>query len=177
MRLIKGGRQALIGLWILAGLLVAGFNAYAIMTILDTPLPGYSDGVRTVERGMQECRTLMATVTHKNRSEIAALAGRFPSTAVKQVPIARKPVVSAPVKEPYSQASGNLPSLAGILIRRTADGIVNRLALLDGRPLSEGDTVADFSLREISDRGVMLARNGRTFFIEAPRVAHSLTTR
>ncbi|MGA6926907.1 MAG: hypothetical protein WBY88_14560 [Desulfosarcina sp.] len=177
MRLKKGGRQALIGLWILAGLLVAGFNAYAIITLLDTPLSGYSDDVRTVERGMQQCRLLLATAIQKNRSEMAAVAERFPSKTVKHDPIARKPVVSAPVKKSSGEASTRLPCLAGILIRRTADGIVNRLALLDGRPLSEGDTIADFSLRQISDRGVMLARGGRIFFIEAPRVSHSLTTR
>ena len=52
--------QALIGLWILTGLVVVGINGAMLMSLLDEPLAGYSPGVRTADRGFRQYRTLVA---------------------------------------------------------------------------------------------------------------------
>lgn len=173
----QGGSRLLIGLWILSGLLTAGFNAYALMTLLDAPLSGYSDDVRMVDRGMQRVRTLMAAKPEKDASEASLWADRFLPMPLKNRPVERNPVVMAPVKNQAPESLAALPSLAGIMTRHSADGAVNRLALLDGNPIVEGDTIAEFTVKEITSRGVLLAHRGRTFFIAAPRITHSLTTR
>ncbi|MBC2709538.1 MAG: hypothetical protein HGJ94_00555 [Desulfosarcina sp.] len=178
MVLKQNGNHALIGLWILAGLLVAGLNGYTLMALLDAPLSGYSDGVRAADRGMQQCQTLLVAETEKIILGMDLLAYRFtPVTAVEDEPPAAQNAAVPPVKKRVSTPSVVLPSLTGIITSRSTNGAVSRLALLDGTVFSEGGTLRYFTVKGISVRGVLLARGGQTWFLKAPEITFSLTTR
>lgn len=171
--------QVMIGLWILAGLAVMGINGYALLSLLDEPLAGYSTEVRNADRMFQQFGLLLAAETEKMTSGMDLLARRFsPPTAPAERPrTPEQKAAAVQAVKPAAAAPATLPVLAGIVTRRSGSGAVDRLALLDGRIFSQGDTVMDLTIEEISATGVLLSRESRTWFLKAPRVPYSLTKR
>ncbi len=169
----------LIGFWILAGLLVAGLNGYALMAFLDSPLSGYSDGIRAADRGMLKFRALLDADTRKTMSGMDRLAKRFSAVpaVADQPPATRNAVVPPAAKKRVTAAPVELPPLAGIITGRSPNGAVRRLALLGGTVFSEGDMLGELTVKGISARGVHLAGGGNHWFLKAPEISHSLTTR
>jgi hypothetical protein len=167
--------RALIGLWILAGLVVAGVNATLLLQLLDEPLAGYSAVVRNASRGFGQYRMLLTAEAQKITSGMDLLASRFAPPVVEKKPVA--PNVSArPVAQKAPPVPVSLPTLTGIMTRRSTDGSAKRLAVMDGRICNEGDRLGDLTVTGISRKGVRLARGDRTWFLKAPEVAYSLTT-
>jgi hypothetical protein len=167
--------QALIGLWILAGLVVVGINGAMLMSLLDEPLAGYSTGVRTADRGFRQYRMLVAAEAHKITSGMDLLASRFgPRVEDTEKPATQRvpdpPSVVKPVKPPAVK----LPTLTGVLTRRSTDRIATRLAVIDGRICAVGDRCRGFTVKAITREGVSLVRNKQTWFIKVPETTYSV---
>lgn len=170
--------QALIGLWFLAGLVVIGANGYVLVSLLDEPLSGHSTAVRNADRGFRQYRRLLTAETEKITSGMDRLVKRFvPQAVAKAPPISEKAALLTTKKKPAKPIPVVLPALAGIVTSRSTTGSVNRLAMLDGGVFSEGDTWRELTVKGISAGGVVLARGNRTWFLKAPEIAYSLTTR
>lgn len=168
--------HALVGLWILAGLVVAGINGMLLLHLLDEPLAGYSTEVRNVDRGFRQYRMLLTDEARKITSGMDLLASRF---AVKVVAKNKSPVptVSArPAVKKVAPVSVKLPALTGIMTSCSTDGTARHLAVLDGRICNEGDRPGGIMVKGITREGVRLAKGDRTWFIKAPEIAYSLTT-
>ena len=67
----------------------------------------------------------------------------------------------------------HLPKLSGILRCMDINGNVYALALIEGRRFQEKDTVRDFRIQKIDERGVVLTRGGRRWFLKTPEVSYS----
>lgn len=172
--------RMLIGLWILAGLVTMGINGYVLMALLDQPLAGYSSAVRQVGQSIRTYQLLMTTKAEKMSFGMDFLSQRFASkapTATVSPVIEKATSPSAAEKKTSLAAPVSLPILSGIVTRRSADGGVGRMAFLNERLFSEGDKVGDLVVNQIRTDGVLLARGQTTWFIKAPEIAHSITTR
>jgi hypothetical protein len=66
-----------------------------------------------------------------------------------------------------------LPRLTGIMTRRSADGTIRRLALMNGQVCIEGDRLQDFTIARIDSGGVSLVCGNRTWFIKAPDIGYT----
>ncbi|MBR9985319.1 MAG: hypothetical protein KFF68_05360 [Desulfosarcina sp.] len=169
--------HALVGLWILAGLVVAGANGAMLMSLLDDPLAGYSGGVRMADQGFRTYRTRVTAQAEKITSGMDLLIGRFKSGDVEE----EKPVVQQPSAPPSSvktkaPAPVALPTLTGILTSRSSDGDAMQLAVLDGRICAEGDRLDNLTVMRIARGGVSLVKGDQAWFLPAPDLAYSLTT-
>jgi hypothetical protein len=179
MVLKQSAVHLLVGCWLLTGLLVGGLNGYRLMTLLDASLPGYSDGLRAVHRGIQQFQMLLTSETEVIGSGMELLANRFSSVAMvaDEQRTEKKTMVPLTAEKREAALPVKLPSLAGIISSRSTNGSTSRLALLDGAVLSEGDRLRDLTVKGISIQGVLLARGGQTWFLKAPEITHSLTAR
>ena len=164
----------------MAGILVIGFNGFALLSLLDTPLSGYSPKVHAIDRALRQLRTVMTAKAESIGSQMDELAMRFATVTKPPVPREKKnrPLSAATSKRTVVRPV-SLPPLAGIVTRRDIQGRgpILPLAMLGGQMYTEGEKCGAFVVKEISDRGVLLAKGGRTWFVAAPAVAHSVTMR
>ena len=167
--------QALIGLWILAGLVVAGINGAMLMSLLDEPLAGYSPGVRTADRGFRQYRTLVAAEARKITSGMDFLASRFgPRVEDTEKPADRRVPDPPPAVKPATPPAMRLPTLTGVITRRSSDGTTTRLAVMDGRICSVGDRFRNLTVKAITREGVSLAGKEKSWFLKMPEITYSV---
>lgn len=176
MHRLDNRMRALIGLWILTGLVVAGINGTLLLQLLDEPLTGYSTAVRDVSRGFGKYRTLLTTEAQKIISGMDLLASRFTPMVVKENKTAVSAMSVRPAVKRAVPAPVVLPTLTGIMTSRSTDGAIRRLAVMDGRICNEGARLGDLMVKRITRKGVRIARGDRTWFVKAPEVAYSVTT-
>lgn len=175
-------RRGLIGLWVLAGLLVAGYNGVSLTTLFEKPLPSLPAEARATIAKWQrlenhaaarlkevlapgEIRKIVAGIDVKKKEAAPATPKRHPvpKTVGKQAPVSRKAVA--------------LPVLNGIVAVYGANGEVAYLAIIDGKSRKEKSRIGDFVLKKIEARGVVLAQGSRSWFVHAPTVDFSVDTR
>jgi hypothetical protein len=174
MRHKASNRKILIGSWILLGLMILGFNGYKMLVLMDVPLSGYSDSVRSVDRGIRELNHLLAAENEKIEKGLKELSVRY-SPKEKMRTVSKKSVPKPMVKRrPKKKTFTTLPVLTGILTKWTTNGEAKHLALLDGLVCSEGDKVSGLTIEKISTKGIRLNKKGKTWFIEAPGNSYSL---
>ena len=170
----KSDRSLFIGGWILLGFLILGLNGYQMLALMDSPLAGYSESARLVDRGIRQLKTLLTAENENIEEGLKQLSGRHAATGKgKALPKRKAPKPSGdPLPESTSPVS--LPVLAGILSRWSTNGAVEHLAMLDGRVCVEGDWVGDLIVQEISSRGVRLVRGDNVWFVRTPDAGHSV---
>jgi hypothetical protein len=165
----------LIGLWILAGLVVVGINATMLLSLLDEPLAGYSDGVRNADRAFRQYRMRSTAEAEKITSGMERLSSWFTSVVVEEEKPALQKMPAAPSSAKNKMPPPVvLPTLTGIMTSRSSDGSAKRLALLDGRICTQGDPLGNFTVKRITRGGVSLVRGKQAWFLKAPDVAYSI---
>jgi hypothetical protein len=167
-------RKLLIGSWIMLGFLTAGLNGYHLLALMDTPLAGYSDSVRFVDRGIRQLKNLLAAENEKIEAGLNLLSERYAAAEKIKASSKRETTKSSVDPQLEMVAPIALPVLTGILSKWSTNGEVEHLALLDGIVCLEGDRVGDLTVKRISHQGVRLARGGKVWFIEAPEHGYSL---
>lgn len=169
--------QLFIGLWMLAGLVVMGINAYALMSLMDEPLAGYSIGVRHAQGMFQQYRNLLSAETENMDSGMDLLIQRFAAKTTLIEPSQAADTRQSPsaVEKKVKPPAVALPVLAGIVTSRSTTGAERRLALLNDGVFAEGDQLQDLTIRKISADGVLLAKGKKTWFLKTPDVAYSLS--
>ncbi len=169
--------HVLVGLWILAGLVVAGVNGTMLMSLLDEPLAGYSSGVRMADQGFRKYHLLVAAHAEKITSRMDLLIDRFtPGIVEEEKPVVQQPPAASSLAKKRAPAPAALPTLTGIMTSRSSDGHARRLAVLGGRICAEGDRFGNLTVKRILRGGVSLVKGDQTWFLNAPDVAYSLST-
>lgn len=176
MHLLGNRTHALIGLWILLGLVVIGINGAMLMALWSEPLAGYSDQVRDAERALGQYRAAVTATLGATDEGMDALKARFTTAAVPEQSVVAPAAVPPVAKARTAPAAISLPVLEGVVTHREANGRTSCLALMDGRVWTEGERLRGLTVHRIDRRGVALSSGQRTFFLEAPAMTHSLTT-
>lgn len=175
MNFMGNRMHGLIGLWILAGLIVAGVNGTMLLSLLDEPLAGYSMQVRNADRSFRQYRLIAKMEAEKIDSGMELIANLFAPDAPEE-----KPVAVQPVSKPLATENKKLPSpvvlptLTGIVTRLAADGTVQWLAMMDNGIWSNGDQFRELTIQRIDSRGIVLVRGDQSWFVKAPERSYSL---
>ena len=78
----------------------------------------------------------------------------------------------------YSSFKNNkniiLPSISGILKSIDVNGRVNKIVLIKDKILSEGQIINGFLIKKITDKGVYICKNHKTWFIPLTEVSFSI---
>ena len=177
MVLLGNRMRALIGLWVLAGLVVLGVNGFMLMALLDEPLVGYSNAARNADQAFRQYRKLLNAESEKITSGMELLANRFnPIVVEEEQPVVRHVPDPRPEAKRVTSAPVVLPELTGILTSRSSDGTTRRLALIDGGVRAEGDRIRDLTVKRVGNRGVSLVRGDQSWFLKAPEIGYTVST-
>jgi hypothetical protein len=178
MILIGNTKKMIMGGWILASLFGAAYNGFQLAPLFSSPVAGYSDEVRAVisKRHSLEAQVLAARSSVRQVDLAALTAG------VDRPPVTKEDRNAEP---PSSLASGvdtgdtetepPLPQLQGIFRNVDIHGNVTLRAILDGKMKSEKDRLGRFSVNQISDKGVLLTKDERSWFLQLPDVPFCFT--
>jgi uncharacterized protein YuzE len=177
---VKGNpKRLIIGLWVLAALLILWYNAAAMTSLIDKPLPGLSSEARATIAKWQRLENHIAIRLKESLSqqEIEKIFARIDLNRTKTVLPARKsePIPKTVRKpEPVRKKQVALPSLSGIVAVYGTDGDVVYLAVIDGKTREEKSSIGDFVLERIDANGVLLAQEKESWFVPAPTVGFSV---
>ena len=168
--------HALIGLWILAGLGVVGVYGTMLLSLLDEPLAGYSNGVRNADRAFRQYRMRLTAEAEKITSGMELLTSWFkPVVVEEEKPLLQKTPAPSSLAKKMAHPKVALPTLTGIMTSRSSDGSTRRLALLNGRICAQGDPLGNFTVKRIARGGVSLVQGDQVWFLKAPDIAYSIT--
>jgi len=179
---VKGNpKRLIIGLWVLAALLILWYNAAAMTSLFDKPLPGLSPDARATIAKWQRLESHIAmrlkdVVDLQEIEKIFARIGYDKTDAV--LPAKKTESRPKPVQKPkqIKKKKIELPSLNGILAVYGTDGDVVYLAVIDGMTREKNSKVGEFVIESIDAKGILLAQDTESWFVPAPTVEFSVDT-
>lgn len=170
-----GSKKGLfVGICILVSILLTGYNGFKLMTLFDPFLLKRSDSVIKAMEKWRQFKTKSEEVLSQalNDSEIKMLTSKIGYPLKKrEVSIIKTSKDDNKIEKTIEE---KLPVLSGILQVLNVQGKTNSYALMEGKKLKEGFKISDFTVQKITENGVLLARGGKTWFIDSPKVYFSL---
>lgn len=171
---ISGSRPRLVfGCWLLAALLLAGYNGSKLMGLLSMPVSGQSVQVRLASENWRQLQDILS-LTAKEMADDIDLDQAFTklSAHFEVRPAGAADIVTDPVSETKT-AEDRLPKLAGVIRCRGIGGTVEAMAVIEGRRYKEDDRVRGFRIKTIDEKGIVLTKEGQRWFLKAPDVFFS----
>lgn len=162
-----------LGAWILAALLLLVHNGSSLTAVLDPPLPGYPSDIRGIRQlwGLLEQMPSLGPVEAQAdfQPDLEDLLSRILRSEVPR-PEPAAPAAMRKVSEDWVF----LPRLTGILATTDGEGTPKFFATIEGVLTVEGQKVWGFTVRKITEEGVVLARGKSSWFLEAPATGYSV---
>ena len=175
--IILGNRKRLYtGCWVLALLIIGGYNGFILTSIFSPPLVGRSKETRLASQKWLRLDNKQSTI-HKNSLEqfdLQQVIDRFSPdiSIIKSKPIPSKSKKLTGKFEKESEAIP--PVVTGIIKISDVHGNHRRFALMEGKQLMENDSIRGFTVNKITDKGVVLIYNEKKLFVPSPQVHFSL---
>lgn len=177
---IGNTKKMVMGGWILATLFVVAYNGFQLAPLFAPPVVGYSDAVKSVigKRYSFEAQVLSARQSARQFDPTGITAGVDRPPEKREEPNAGPPASIASETASGADAGGTQteplpPQLQGIFRVSDIHGNVKLRALLEGRILREKDRIGDFTVKQISDKGILLTKDARSWFLKSPNVPFS----
>jgi hypothetical protein len=171
MQIFGDSRRLALGAFILAGLLLIGFNAAWLTRLLNPSLPANSNAVKTAAAQWHAYQAAEERLARKD----AAAGFWLANWSIPEPRRERRPVEPLAASAPASAAAdAPLPAVNGILEIAEPGGSSRILALIGGRARGENDQVSGFTIERITVAGVAFGRDGRRWFAPAPEVPFSV---
>ena len=171
---ISGSRPRLVfGCWLLAALLLAGHNGSTLATLLSMPVSGQSAQVKSASEKWRQLQDKMSQTVKEmaDKVDLDLAFTKFSSHFEHQESNDLDLEIAQETRtEPQIQ---HLPKLSGILRCMDINGNAYALALIEGRRFQEKDTVREFRIQKIEEKGVVLTKGGRRWFLKTPEVSYS----
>ena len=170
-----GSRKRLcIGGWVLAAFIFLGYNGFVLTSLFSPPLVGRSKETRLASRKWLRLVKKNSLIMKENveNIDLKPIISKF----VPDLRVVKKQFPH-PEAEP-SEFEGKFeikpPVLTGIMKILDAQGNQRSFALIEGKRLMERDSVRGFSVQKVTNKGVLLTKRGKTWFIPTPKVYFSL---
>ncbi|MFO7494771.1 MAG: hypothetical protein R6X05_03955 [Desulfobacterales bacterium] len=171
MQIFGGTRRLALGAFILAGLLLIGFNAAWLTRLLNPPLPVNSTAVKTAVAQWRAYQAAEERLARK-AEVLGVMWASWPASEPRRE---NRPVELLAAPAPALAADdARLPAVNGILQIAEPGGSSRILALIGGRARGENDQVSGFTIERITVAGVAFGRDGRRWFAPAPVVPFSV---
>ena len=171
---ISGSRQRLVlSGWVLVALMLIGYNGSKLMSLLSPPMVSRSMEVRLASQKWRQLQNIISQSSEKMTPaiDLDTAFGKIPPVVEKEIPV--QPDQSPAENNEIQHAKMQLPTLSGILRNIDIHGRAYAVAVIDGHRLRENDQMDGFTVQKIKKDGVVIARNGQTWFLGAPDVAYS----
>lgn len=172
-----GGKKSLFsGSWVLAALLLVGYNGFNLISLFNPSLVGRSVEVKLASQKWQQLKERSASAAE------SALDFDLDLILSKIIPGFQETEKTAS-KTPVGEVEGKnaietkLPSLAGIMGVTDVHGREQLLAVIEGAAHPEKARVKGYTIQEITQKGIVLTKNGKDWFVPAPEVYFSLDRR
>jgi hypothetical protein len=150
--------------FIFAGMAFIVVNAYLLVDFFDRPLAKRSEGLKLVSIKWEQFRG----TTDSSATDLVESA-TLENTLDQPEPALR------PKDLPTAQPTSPLPVLTGIFQAFDVDKNSEFIAILEGKRLKKHDTIKDFTIDNITVKGVVLVKKEQTWFIPTPSVFFSLS--
>lgn len=168
-KLMLNLRQLAIAGWILAALALLAAAGGGMRELFAIRSAAESREVAAARRKLGELTEATdAGVAASNFDRLDRLLASTPAQDAAETTAAIPPPAA---EQPESYA---LPVLTGIMKVVSARGEVRYRALLDGRDLGEGERFDGFTIRRITDAGVVLTRGAQRWTLPSPEVVFTL---
>ncbi len=166
---LSGRMRMFAGGWMLAALIVIAYNGASVSTLFSPPIVGLSQDARLASQKWLRLENKMTA--HEKRA--AAPADLEKIVARYSPKISRATVKTpAPTASAAKKAAAPVipPVLTGVIEVMDRQGVRQLTAVMEGRRWVEKERIRGFSIKKITLDGVELTRNGRNWFIPAPKV-------
>jgi len=171
---ISGSRPRLVfGCWLLAALLLAGHNASTLASLIGMPVSGQSAQVKSASEKWRQLQDKMSQSVKEMADKVDLdLAFTKFSSSIEHPKSSVLDSKIVPEARTETQIQ-YLPKLSGIIRCMDINGNAFALALIEGRRFQEKDTVHEFRIQKIEEKGVILTKGGRRWFLKTPDVSYS----
>jgi len=158
----------------LAAFILLGYNAFALSSLFSPPLVGRSKETRLASQNWLKFMNKIALNVKESIDDfdLSPIASRFTpdlEEVKKQSPYSEPELI-----EFEEEIEIKLPVLTGIIQVLDAQGKQRSFALIEGKRLMEKDRVIGFTLLKIKNEGVLVSKEGKTWFIPSPKIHFSL---
>ncbi len=162
-----------LGAWVLGALLLLVHNGLSLTEVLDPPLPGYPNDIRGIRQQWGLLEQVPSLGPAKAQADFQPDVDELLSRILRSE--APRPEPTAP---PAMGAADRdwvyLPRLTGILATTDGQGAAKFFATIEGILTVEGQRIWGFTVRKITEEGVVLARGKSSWFLEAPATGYSV---
>jgi len=183
---IGSGKQLYIGGMILAALLILAYNGFALMSMHNPIILGRSIEARLASQKWQQLEKSEPSDSEKSSEDIDIdpILSKFTQGFHEQVErtnlsVQKKlPEIGEEIEEIQKEVEEKIeispPSLKGIAQISDVQGNVYSVAIIEGKRVREKESVQGFAVQKITDKGVVLTKAGKSWFIPTPEVHYSL---
>ena len=148
-----------MGGWIVAALLLLGYNGFALVSMFNPPLVRISDEVKLAREKWRQLQDRNLLALKKNKKDLERI---FP----KSVPSDQKQEKQAVISP--------LPVLTGIMRFSDVQGNKRWVAVIEGKTYTEKTQVQGYTIQQITEKGVVLTKAGISRFVPTPEVYFSV---
>ncbi|MBU1053362.1 MAG: hypothetical protein KKC46_05970 [Proteobacteria bacterium] len=168
---IGSKKRLIIDGFIIAAVIVVAINIYLLTELIGSPIAQKSEEFKMAGNKWQQYKQMQdQTVDDLIKSAEAIIAVAKMGRKAKPENIQ----LTASTQPTEDQKLADIPNLAGILQVAGLGEKSKFIALMEGKRLYENDKIMNFTIKNITAKGVLLSKNGETKFIPAPEVYFSL---
>ena len=155
----------------LLALMVLAYSASKLTLLYDSPLVGVSIESKLAKQKWYQLETHISEKVKNDWSKSI-------SVLFKAVPIAKKKVQENNSSQEIQQVDRlnkeTLPEISGIFKTSGTSQKTNVFIISQGNIYSENDEVSGYMIKKITEKGVAITKNGRNYFIDAPKAPYSI---
>jgi hypothetical protein len=183
---IGSGKQLYIGGMILAALLLLAYNGFTLMSLHNPKILGRSIEAKLASQKWQELEIRELSDPGKTLADLDLnpILSKFTRSYHDQIErmklsvLKKEPELEAIIEEikPEEEETVQIrpPNLKGIVRISDVQGNIYSVAIIEGERFQESEIVQGFTVQQITDKGVVLTKSGKSWFVPAPEVHYSV---
>jgi len=158
----------------LAAFIFLGYNGFVLASLFSPSLVGRSKETRLASQKWLRLENKISLIMKEavDNIDLKPIVSNFASD--KRVVKKQSPHPEAQINEFEGKFESKPPVLTGIMKILDAQGNQRSFALIEGKILMEKDSVRGFNVQKVTNKGVVLTKRGKTWFIPTPKVYFSL---
>ncbi len=170
----------------MAALLILAYNGFSLMSMHNPKILGRSIEAKLASQKWQQLEKSEPSDPGKSLADIDVdpILSKFTQGFHKQVQriklsvLKREPETGKEIEDIQKEVEEEIeispPSLKGIAQISDVQGNVYSVAIIEGKRVREKESVQGFAVQKITDKGVVLTKAGKSWFIPTPEVHYSL---
>ena len=168
---IGTSKRLIIDSFIIAAVIVIAINIYLLTELIGSPIAQKSEEFKMASNKWNQYKQMQDQTIEdliKSAEAIIAVANMGHKAKPEKIQL------TASIQPTEDHKLAGVPNLAGILQVAGVGEKTRFIALMEGKRLRENDKIMNYTIKNITAKGVLLSQNGETKFIPAPEVYFSL---